>query len=168
MRQKLAWIIVAAGMLAACATGVDATDLGPGGDAGASVQGQGAQDAAHPTPDAAGAQDSGSSAPDTGSAGDDASPGDDASSSADSGAAQDSSSIEDSASVQDTGTPVPETGTGQDTGTTGGTCPSGTKYGVEAAAEIASGNITFCFSGVCGAGQCCFTGLSPGNICVGL
>jgi hypothetical protein len=33
-------------------------------------------------------------------------------------------------------------------------------------AEIASGTITLCLSGVCGAGQCCFEGLSPGNVCV--
>ena len=156
-------MVAVAGVLAACATGVDSADINAGDDGGgAVVEGSPGVDAAHANaPDSSAAQDTGSSTTaDTGSGGDDASPGDDAASS------QETSSAQDSATAQDTGTTVPETSTGQDTGTTGGTCPGGAKYGIEAAAEVASGNITLCLSGVCSAGLCCYTGANPANICV--
>jgi hypothetical protein len=153
----------AACMLAACATGLDSPDDGlPGlADSGASVEGSTGHDAGgsggH---DGGTGEDTGSSAQDSGSTGDDAASMDDAPSMDEAAATQDSGSI------QDTGATTPETSTVQDTGTTGGGQCTGTKYDLEAVAEIASGTITLCLSGVCGAGQCCFEGLSPGNVCV--
>jgi hypothetical protein len=157
MRERLAWMVATACMLAACATGVDSGDDGqPGsGDSGVTVEASSRQDAAgsggH---DGAAAQDTGSSTQDAGATGDDASQ------------ANDAPSIEEAAATQDTGTTVPETSTAQDTGTTSNGQCTGTKYDLEAAAEIASGTITLCLSGVCGAGECCFEGLSPGDVCV--
>ena len=76
--------------------------------------------------------------------------------------------MEEAATTQDSAT-VPETGTtsGPDTGTTsGGICGSDAKYAAEALAEGLSGKITFCFTGVCDSGQCCYEQLNPGNVCV--
>ena len=164
MRQRLAWMVAAASVLAACATGVDSADINAGDDGGgATVEGSPGVDAAHVTADGGGTQDTGSSTTaDTGSSGDDAS------STADSASTQEESSTQDSAMAQDTGTSVPETGTGQDTGTTGGgVCPNTAKYFVEAAQAVSSGNPTFCFSGVCSdPAECCYEQASPGNICV--
>jgi hypothetical protein len=144
-------------VLAACATGVDSADDGlPGAfDSGATVEASSGHDAAGSVGRDSGAgQDTGSSTQDAGTTGDEAS------------SMEEAATAQDSATIQDTGTTVQETGTGQDTGTTtGGQC-SGTKYDLEAVAVIASGTFTLCLSGVCGAGQCCFEGLSPGNVCV--
>jgi len=162
MRERLAWMAATACMLAACATGVDSGEDGTpgGGDSGVTVEASSGQDAAgsggH---DSSAAQDTGASTQDAGSTGDDSSQTNDAPS-------NDASSIEEAAATQDTGTTVPETGTAPDTGSTSGGQCTGTKYDLEAAAEIASGTITLCLGGVCGAGQCCFEGLSPGNVCV--
>jgi hypothetical protein len=155
-------MVATAWVLAACATGVDSADDGllGAGDSGATVEGSSGHDAAgsggH---DSAAAQEAG--AQDAGTTGDDASETDDAPS------IEEAATAQDSATTKDTGTTVAETGTGQDTGTTtGGQCPGTTKYDLEAVAVIASGTFTLCLSGVCGAGQCCFEGLSPGNVCV--
>jgi hypothetical protein len=150
-------------VLGACATGVD--DGAPGaaaGDSGATVEASSGQDAGGSAGhDSAAAQDTGSSAQDAGTTGDDASETDDAPS------IEAAATAQDSGGIVDTGATVPETSTVADTGTTtGGQCGSAAKYDLEAVAEIASGTITLCFSGVCGAGQCCFEGLSPGNVCV--
>lgn len=105
--------------------------------------------------------------------------GDDAGTTADSGTAADTSTVEEADTTQDAGdttdtgtTTTQEAGTQdastQDTGTTstGGVCGSSGIYAVEAAEEVASGTITFCFSGTCSAGYCCYEELDPGNICV--
>jgi hypothetical protein len=166
MRERLAWMMATACVLAACATGVDSPNDGlSGGDSGDTVEtssggssgSSSGQDAAGSGgQDAAVARDTGSSTQDGGTTGDDASETDDA------------PSIEEAAVTQDSGT-IQDTGTlGQDTGTTtGGQCPDSAKYDLEAVAVIASGNFTLCLTGVCsGASQCCFEGLSPGNVCV--
>jgi len=140
----------AASMLVACATGVDSADdpLGVGDSGGALEASASGHDAgAGGGHDGAPAQDTGSSA-DAGPTGDDASQADDAPT------MEEAAAMQDSATIQDTGT------------TTGGQCSSAAKYDFEAAAEVASGTITLCLGGVCAAGQCCFEGLSPGNVCV--
>jgi hypothetical protein len=162
MRERLAWMAAAASMLVACATGVDSADdpLAIGDSGGAPEASASDRDAGGGGHDAAPPQETGSSA-EAGPTGDDASPADDAPT------MDEAAAMQDSATTQDTGTTVPETSTGQDTGTTtGGQCSSAAKYDLEAVAEIASGTITLCLSGVCAAGQCCFEGLSPGNVCV--
>ena len=164
MRQRLAWMVATAGMLAACAAGVNSPDdgLAGAGDSGAATEASSGTDTgASSGHDSGAAQDTGSSGQDTGATGDDASGTDD------SPTVEEAATAQDSGMNQDTGTIVQETGTGQDTGTTtGGKCSGSGKYDVEAAAEIASGTITLCLGGVCNAGQCCFEGLSPGNVCV--
>jgi len=161
MRKRLAWMVASACALAACATGVDSPDdaLLGAGDSGATVEGSSGQDAGGH--DSGAGRDTGSSGQDTGATGDDAS------GNADAPSNEEAATAQDSATMQDTGTTVPETSTGQDTGTTsGGQCSGAAKYDLEAVAEIASGTITLCLGGVCSAGQCCFEGLSPGNVCV--
>ena len=162
MRERLAWMAAAASMLVACATGVDSADdpLGVGDSGGALEASASGNDAgAGGGHDAAPAQDTGSPA--------EAGPTSDDAQADDAPTMDEAAAMQDSATIQDTGTTVPETSTGQDTGTTtGGQCSSAAKYDLEAVAEIASGTITLCLSGVCAAGQCCFEGLSPGNVCV--
>ena len=163
MREsKLAWGMATACLLASCATGVDSQDgLTSGDDSGIAAEASLGQDAAGSGgQDSAATEDSGSTAPDAGSSGDDGSPTNDSSSSGEAAA------TEDSATVQDTGA-APDTSTGQDTGTTGGgICPSTAQYAFEAAAEVTSGKLTFCLTGVCSASECCYEQLSPGNLCV--
>jgi hypothetical protein len=147
-------------MLVACAAGVDSpSDGAPGAtDSGATVEASSGQDSGGSGGrDSATAQDTGSSTEDAGSTGD--------ASQMDAPSIEEAAVAQDSATIQDTGTTVQETGTGQDTGTTNGQC-SGAKYDLEAVAVIASGTFTLCLGGVCGSGQCCFEGLSPGNVCV--
>lgn len=161
MRERLAWMAAAASMLVACATGVDSADdpLGVGDSGGVLEASASGDDAgAGGGHDAALAQDTGSPA-ETGPTGDDAQ-------ADDAPTTEEAAAMQDSATIQDTGTTAPDTSTGQDTGTTGGQCSSAAKYDLEAVAEIASGTITLCLGGVCAAGQCCFEGLSPGNVCV--
>jgi hypothetical protein len=155
-KRRLACWVATASLLAACATGVDSQPgLSDGDDSGAVEASSGAGHDAGSSSSSGGRdssavfQDTGTTAPDSGSSGNDASSGDD------------------SSSTQDTGTVSADTGTGQDTGTTsGGVCGSDAKYSIEAAAEVLSGTITFCFSGVCAAGKCCYEQVSPGNVCV--
>jgi hypothetical protein len=162
MRKRLPWMMATACMLVACAAGVDSPDDGAPGaaDSGATVEASSGQDSGGSAGrDSAAAQDTGSSTEDAGSTGDDGSQ-------TDAPSIEEAAVAEDSATVQDTGATVQETGIGQDTGTTtNGQC-SGAKYDLEAVEVIASGTFTLCLSGVCGSGQCCFEGLSPGNVCV--
>jgi hypothetical protein len=164
MRLRLAWMVATACVLAACATGGDSSpDDGLGdGDSGGTVEASSGHDAGGSAGhDSAATQDTGSPTPEAGGGGDDASEPDDAPS------IDEAATAKDSATTQDTGTTVPETGTGPDTGTTGGgICSGAAKYDLEAAAAVASGTFTLCLGGVCGAGQCCFEELNPGNICV--
>jgi hypothetical protein len=156
-------IALACALLAACAAGVDSGDNGGAGNGDAGV-------GLEASPETAGGRDGGSSgghdgsaAPETGSpAPEGGSTGDDGST------ADDAPTLEEASTTQDSAT-VPESGptSGPDTGTTsGGICGSDPKYAVEAAAEAVSGKITFCFSGVCDPGQCCYEQLNPGNVCV--
>jgi hypothetical protein len=162
MRQTWTWMIASVcALLAACATGVDSGDIAAGtGDSGAGLEASpetaSGRDAGSSVHDSAAAEDACASPQDGGSMGDDASTADDA------------PTIEEAATTQDSAT-APETGTtsGPDTGTTsGGICGSDPKYAIEAAAEALSGKITFCFTGVCDPGQCCYEQLNPGNVCV--
>jgi hypothetical protein len=164
MRQTSTWMIASTcALLAACATGVDSGDTGAAGtgDSGvgleASPETASARDAGSSGGhDGATAQETSASTQDGGSMGDDASAADDAPT------FEEAATSQDSANVLDTGTTsVPETGT-----TSGGICGSDPKYAIEAAAEALSGKITFCFSGVCDPGQCCYEELDPGNVCV--
>ncbi|HEY5243487.1 MAG TPA: hypothetical protein VIJ22_18530 [Polyangiaceae bacterium] len=155
-------MVAAASVLVACATGVDSADdpLGVGDSGGAVEASASGHDAGGGgVHDAAPAQDTGSPA--------EAGPTSDDAQADDAPTMDEAAAMQDSATIQDTGTTVPETSTGQDTGTTtGGQCSGAAKYDLEAVAEIASGTITLCLGGVCAAGQCCFEGLSPGNVCV--
>jgi hypothetical protein len=139
----------AAGLLAACATGVDSTDPGAfGDDSGATPETSTARDGGRAGSDGAAAEDTGSSTTtEAGSSGDDSS--------------QEDSSTEDASSGDDTGA-APDAGA-----TSPGVCPGTAKYLAEALLEVASGNITFCFTGVCSnPAQCCYEQASPGNVCV--
>jgi hypothetical protein len=56
---------------------------------------------------------------------------------------------------------------GDDGSTSSGMCPSGSKYGVEYIAAVASGTAQKCSGPGCPAGQCCYVVLGVG-LCVGL
>jgi hypothetical protein len=178
MNAGRAVAFVALGLLfVACANGGDLSgDIGEGDDAGGAVDGPSTQpidSGSHDSGrDTGGAQSESSTGVDSaqgddGAGGPDGSTGDDGQTSGFDGG----TTSTDSGSSTDSGTTSPDTG-GPDTGTpdtgstSGGQCGSNAKYTLEAAAEVASGNITFCFGGTCSAGFCCYEQLNPGNICV--
>jgi hypothetical protein len=166
----LSWILFVGAGGGACATGVDSSigdddGGGNGDDVGVSVDATGGgRDTGHPS--SSGGSSSGSS---SGSSG-----GQDAAASGDgstSGGA-DGSAVTDSPTVQpetgggdDAGTTVPDTGTTQpDASTQAGICPSDFVHGAEATLAIASGKFTTCGGPTCGANLCCYT---PVGVCVG-
>jgi hypothetical protein len=164
VRPRLAAWLASTCLVVACANGGAGDDgtadfdsgVGPV-EASAGHDSSSSGSASHP--DSGGSSSGGSS---------EASAGSDASSSGD-----DAGSTADGTTGNDSGSTGPETGTtqdsgsGQDTGTTsGGMCGSGSKYGIEAAAEIASGHITLCLTGTCSPGFCCYPVISPGDVCV--
>lgn len=139
-------------LLLACANGGSVNSANPGDAAPAS---DGASTSVQEVGTATSADAGGTRTPEASGTGDDAT------------AAAETSTVEDAESAQDA-SDFPETSTPtEDAGTaTGGVCGSSAIYALEAAVEVASGNITFCFSGTCAAGQCCYEKLSPGDICV--
>ena len=166
VRPRLAAWLASTCLVVACANGGAGDDgtadfdsgIGPV-EASAGHDSSSSGSASHPD---SGGSSSGSSS--GGSA--DASSGNDASSGDDAGSTADGTTGNDSGSGPETGT-TQDSGSGQDTGTTsGGMCGSGSKYGIEAAAEIASGHITLCLTGTCSPGFCCYPVISPGDVCV--
>jgi hypothetical protein len=144
----------------ACATGID-TSIGDDGGA------NGDDVVTSPTGQDTGTRPTGydatSGGPDAPASGNDAASAGDSSSTG-----YDASPLPDGSTVQpDTGTTAPDTGTTQPDSSTGTpVCPNDLAHGAEATAAIASGSFTLCLTGVCAPGQCCFTLLNPGDICV--
>jgi hypothetical protein len=49
----------------------------------------------------------------------------------------------------------------------GAVCPNSGKYAAELVLTVASGNITFCLTGVCSnPAQCCYEAGNPANVCL--
>jgi hypothetical protein len=153
--SHLAWIAAAACLVGACASGGDSDNGEELGEDSGPIAVEASAEAAH---------DSGSLAMDSSQPRNDSAAGvPDSSSNAMDSATKEDSAPKDSGSVPDTGTPA------TDSGPPPGVCPNDAKYGIEAAADVFSGNFTLCLLGaVCAAGQCCYEELNPGNVCVAL